>query len=56
MFRHGAEQNTVRNETNYYADESIPDKTLLELFAMRVRDRRLLFALQRENRKREETE
>ena len=49
IFRNGAEQNSVTNETEFCADESIPDETLLELFAMRVRDRRLLFALQREH-------
>ena len=41
IFRNGAEQNSVTNETEFCADESVPDEYLLKLFAMRIRDRRI---------------
>lgn len=47
IFRHGSEQDSVTNETEYCVDESISDEYLHNLFAMRVRDRRILLAAQR---------
>ena len=47
IFRNGAEQNTVTNETNFCADESVSDEYLLKLFAMRIRERRITIAVQR---------
>lgn len=46
LFRNGTKQNSVTNETNFYADEAISDEYLMKLFAMRVRDRRILIAVQ----------
>ena len=47
IFRNGAEQNSVTNETEFCADESVPDEYLLKLFAMRIRDRRITGAVLR---------
>lgn len=46
-FRNGAEQDTVTNDTNFYADETVSDEYLLTIFAMRLRDRMILMAAQR---------
>ena len=47
IFRNGAEQDTVSNETNFCADTSVSDGYLMELFVMRLRDRRIVLAAQR---------
>lgn len=47
IFRNGAEQDTVTNETNYCADETVSDEYLMNLFTMRIRDRRIIMAAQR---------
>lgn len=47
IFRNGALQDTVTNETNYCADDSVSDEYLMELFVMRLRDRRIVSAAQR---------
>lgn len=49
IFRNGAVQDTVTNETNYCADESVDDDYLMELLAMRLRDRKIIIAVQRSN-------
>lgn len=47
LFRNGTMQDTVTNETSYVVDESVTDDYLMELFVMRIRDRRIIMAVQR---------
>ena len=47
LFRNGTLQDTVTNETSFVADESVTDDYLMELFVMRIRDRRIIMAVQR---------
>lgn len=48
MFRNGEVNTEAYICDNLYADPSVPDEWLLELFAMRVRDRMICFTVQRE--------
>ena len=47
MFRNGEVNTELYTVDELYADPSVPDEWLLELFAMRVRDRMISFAFQR---------
>lgn len=47
MFRNGEVNTEFYAADGLYADPSVPDEWLLELFAMRVRDRMIFFAFQR---------
>ena len=46
MFRNGEVTTEFYPADGMYADASVPDKWLLELFAMRVRDRMISFTMQ----------
>lgn len=46
MFRNGEVNTEFYPADGLYADPSVPDEWLLELFAMRVRDRMISFTLQ----------
>ena len=46
MFRNGEVNTELYTADGLYADHSVPDEWLLELFAMRVRDRMISFTLQ----------
>lgn len=48
IFRNGSIQDTVCNDTNYYVDETVSDEYLLELLGVRIKDRRMMLAAQRE--------
>lgn len=46
LFRNGTLQDTVTNETSFVADDTVTDDYLMELFVMRIRDRRIIMAVQ----------
>lgn len=48
IFRYDTIQDTVHNDTNYFAHETICDDYLMELFDMRVRDRMIVMAANRD--------
>ena len=48
MFRSGEVNTEFYPADGMYADPSVPDEWLLELFAMRVRDRMISFTLQKQ--------
>lgn len=47
IFHNGTIQDTVFNDTNFRASDSISNEYLLNLFAMRVRDFMIIYAVQR---------